>query len=187
MGKIVFATGNKDKLAEAKEILGIEIEGTSLEIDEIQSLDAIEVTVKKARAYFDKLKNPLFVEDVSFFIKSFNGFPGPFIDGFLKNLGNDGLTTLLKNYKDKTSVAQATIVYIDKNGKEHIFIGRVKGKIADKPKGDNGFGWDPIFIPNGSIKTFAQMDLRQKNKYSMRKKALAKLGKWIEKHGKIGT
>ncbi len=52
MGKIVFATGNKDKLAEAKEILGIEIEGTSLEIDEIQSLDAIEVTVKKEKKLF---------------------------------------------------------------------------------------------------------------------------------------
>lgn len=180
MAKLIFATGNKGKLEEAKSILGLEIEGTSLEIDEIQSLDPVEVAVKKARAYYQKLKKPLFIEDQSFFFKSLGGLPGVYIDSFLKNLENDGLTGLLKGRKDRGAMAQVTIVYVNKKAKEHIFIGKVEGRIARRPKGDNGFGWDPIFIPNGSAKTFGQMELTEKNKYSMRKKALMKLKKWLQ-------
>ncbi|MEK7497685.1 MAG: RdgB/HAM1 family non-canonical purine NTP pyrophosphatase [Patescibacteria group bacterium] len=179
MANLVFATGNKGKLLEAKEILGIDVKGTNLEIDEIQSLDPVEVAVKKAKAYYAKLKKPLFVEDFSFFFKSLSNLPGTYIDGFLKSLGNEGLILLLKNRKDKTAIGQATVVYMDRKGKEHVFIGRVKGKITDKPKGDKGFGWDPIFIPDGSVKTFGQMEMKEKNKYSMRKKALLKLKKWL--------
>lgn len=182
MSKLIFATGNKGKLEEAKNILGTEVEGTSLEIDEIQSLDPVEVAIKKARAYYAKLKKPIFVEDQSFFFKSLGGLPGVYIDSFLKSLGNEGLTVLLKGRKDRSAMAQVTVVYMDKKGKEHLFIGQVKGKIATKPKGNKGFGWDPIFIPNGSTKTFGQMELKEKNKYSMRKKALMKLKNWLQKN-----
>lgn len=181
MNKLIFATGNKGKLEEAKIILGIDVVGTNLEIDEIQSLDSVEVAVKKAKEYYKKLKKPIFVEDFSFNFKSLNGLPGVYIDSFLKALGNDGIISLLKNKKDRTAVAQATVVYIDKKGKEHIFIGKVNGKIALKQKGKNGFGWDPIFIPDGSKKTFAEMELKEKNKYSMRKKALMKFKNWLSK------
>jgi len=179
MAKLIFATGNKGKLLEAKEILGIAVEGTSLEIDEIQSIDPIEVAVKKAKAYYQKLKKPIFVEDNAFFFEGLNNLPSTYIDSFSKVLGNNGLVDLLRGRKDRKATAQATIVYVDKKGKEHVFIGKVKGKIASKAKGDKGFGWDPIFIPKGSTKTFGQMELKEKNKYSMRKKALVKLKKWL--------
>lgn len=179
MAKLIFATGNKGKLEEARVILGMDVEGTSLEIDEVQSLDPVEVAVKKAKAYFSQLKKPLFVEDGSVFIKTLGNLPGPYIDSFFRALGNQGIAALLKNKKDRSAVAVVNVVYVNKSGKEYIFEGKVKGKIADNPKGDKGFGWDPIFIPTGSTKTFGQMELAEKNKYSMRKKALLKLKKFL--------
>lgn len=180
MARLIFATGNKGKLTEARVILGQEVKGTALEIDEVQSLDPVEVAVKKARAYFIVLKKPLFVEDGSVFIKALGNLPGPYIDSFSRALGNQGIADLLKNKKDKSAVAVVNVVYVNKSGKEHIFEGKVTGKIADKPRGDKGFGWDPIFIPTGSTKTFGQMELTEKNKYSMRKKALLKFKKWLK-------
>ncbi len=177
MPRVYFATTNEGKLAEAREILGMEVVGTPLEIDEIQSLDPVEVAVKKARTYFQRLKKPIFVEDGSLFFESLNKLPGVYIDSFSKSLGNDGLAKLAGGSR---AVAQVTVVYIDKKDVENVFIGKVKGKIANRPRGEKGFGWDPIFIPEGSRKTFAEMEMAEKNKYSMRKKALLKFKRWLK-------
>lgn len=177
MKKVYFATTNKGKLKEAKAILGIDVLGTPLDIDEIQSLDPVEVATKKAKDYFKIIKKPLFVEDVSLSVKALNGLPGTFINYFLKTLDNQGIVNLLKNKKDRSSSAQTTVVFISKK-ESKVFIGRVSGEISKKPKG-TGFGWDPIFIPNGSRKTFGEMQLKEKNKYSMRAKALNKFKTWL--------
>ena len=181
MIKLYFATGNEGKLKEAQKILGVEIIGSGLEIDEVQSLDPLEVAVKKARAYYDKLKKPIFVEDVSVSIKALNGLPGPYIDAFVKTLGNEGIIDVMKGKEDRRANAQATVVYIPKKGQEEIFVGKVVGSISDKPRG-TGFGWDPIFIPEGETRTFGEMTLEEKNKYSMRAQALKKLKKWLDSH-----
>src|SRR3990167_10568003 len=171
-----FATTNQGKLKEASTILGVEVVGIPLEIDEIQSLDPIEVATKKARSYWSSLKKSLFVEDVALFIDSINGLPGTYIDAFMKALGNEGILEMLKGYKLRTATAQTTIVYVDGKGTEHFFVGKTAGCIALKPRG-GGFGWDPIFIPRGSKKTFGEMDLDEKNKFSMRARALLKFKK----------
>lgn len=178
MNSLIFATGNKNKLAEAESILDIKIKGTSLEIPEVQSLDPVEVAIEKAKAYYEKIKKPLFVEDVSFVFNALNKLPGPYIDGFTKSLGNSGILELLKG-KDRKAVAQTTIAYIKSKNKIYTFEGKMYGEISKSEKGENGFGWDPIFIPNGSIKTLAQMELEEKNKYSMRAKALKKFKNWF--------
>lgn len=182
MKKIYFATTNEGKIKEAKEILGIKVVGSGLEIDEIQSLDPIEVATKKARAYYRKLRKPILVEDVSLSFKSLGGLPATYINDFSGALGNDGLVKLIKS-KDRSAAAQTTLVFYDADG-EHIFIGMVKGKIAKKPKGNSGFGWDPIFIPNGGTRTFAEMEDGEKHQYSMRAIALRKFKKWLEKKEK---
>jgi len=173
---IYFATTNGGKLKEARAILGVEVVGTPLQIDEIQSLDPVEVATKKARSYWSSLKKPLFVEDVALFIDAINGLPGTYIDAFMKALGNEGILEMLKGYKLRTATAQTTIVYVDGKGTEHFFVGKTAGSIALKPRG-GGFGWDPIFIPRGSKKTFGEMDLDEKNKFSMRARALLKFKK----------
>ncbi len=184
MKKIYFATTNEGKLREAINLLGMDVQGVSLDIDEVQSLDPVEVAVKKAESYFRKVKKPLFVEDVSLTIKVMNNLPGPYIDSFMKSLGNDGILNLLKGRRNRNAVVQTTVVYADRNGKTHEFTGVVKGKISENVRGDKGFGWDPIFIPEGARKTFAEMDINEKNNYSMRAKALIKFKEWLSKNEK---
>ncbi|OGM20875.1 non-canonical purine NTP pyrophosphatase, RdgB/HAM1 family [Candidatus Woesebacteria bacterium RIFCSPHIGHO2_01_FULL_38_9] len=178
MKKIFFATTNEGKLNEVRSILGLDVIGTPLEIDEIQSLDPVKVATKKAQAYFERLKKPIFVEDVSLSIESLDGLPGTYIDAFMKTLGNDGIADMMKDKKDRRATAQATVVYVSKKGKEEIFIGKVEGTISDRPRG-KGFGWDPIFIPKGETRTFGEMTQDEKNRYSMRAKALNKFKSWL--------
>ena len=177
---LYFASHNLDKLREAQEILGVPVKAAGFEVDEIQSLDPVEVAVKKVRSYYEKLKKPIFAEDVSVSIKSLKGLPGPYIDAFMKTLGNEGIVEIMNGKKDRNVTVQATVVYVSEKGKEAIFIGKVEGIISEKPKGE-GFGWDPIFIPKGETRTFGQMTMEEKNKYSMRAKALKKFKKWLEK------
>lgn len=181
MQKIYFATTNEGKIAEARLILGIDIESAPLEIDEVQSLDPILVAVKKAKAYYKELKTPLFVEDVSLSFSSLRGLPGPYINDFATVLGNDGLIDLLRGKEDRTAIAQVTIVYIDENGYENVFEGKIEGKITSEPKGTFGFGWDPIFTPTGSNRTFAEMTTEEKNEYSMRGIAFKKFRLHLQK------
>ena len=179
--RIFFATTNEGKIREAQEILGVKVNGTSLEIEEIQSLDPLNVAVAKARAYFDALKEPLFVEDTSLSFEGLNGLPGPYISDMAKALGNEGLAELIKG-KSRKAQAQVTLVFVDSKGKEHSFIGVTEGTIAVSPKGEGGFGWDPIFIPEGEKRTFGEMSLEEKNKYSMRAKALMAFKEWLSSH-----
>lgn len=181
MDKLHFATTNKGKLKEASEILNRRIIGIPGDVEEIQSMDIEKVASQKAMGYYQVLNKPLFVEDVSLSFSALNGLPGAYINDFSKVLGNDGLVELLKNKKDRKAIASTVIAYIPKAEKVYKFKGVVKGSIVNNPRGDRGFGWDAIFVPTGEKRTFAQMSLKEKNKYSMRKKALVKFSKWLDK------
>lgn len=177
--KLIFATSNQNKIDEVKRITNLEIEGTSLEIEEIQSLDPVKVAVEKAKAYFNELKIPLLVEDTSLSFNGLGGLPGPYINDFAKALGNNGLIELLQNRDNRRAVAQVTFALILDENTIHTFEGKVEGVITNEEKGTNGFGWDPVFIPTGSDKTFAEMQDSEKDRYSMRAKALAFLQEFL--------
>jgi len=179
MKKLVFGTTNQGKLKEAREILEMEVEGASYDIDEIQSLDSKEVAIKKAKSFCLRVGEPLFIEDVSLTFNALVDLPGTFIDYFSKSLGNKGLIELLTGFDDRSAVAKTTIVYIESEDNYEVFEGITKGKISEVQKGDDGFGWDPIFVPDGETKTFAEIKSEEKNKYSMRRKALEKFRDWL--------
>jgi non-canonical purine NTP pyrophosphatase (RdgB/HAM1 family) len=179
--QIYFATTNAGKLKEASEILNIEVLGCGLDIEEIQSLDPIKVAVQKARNYYEKLQKPILVEDVSLSFSALNGLPGPYINDFMKSIENDGILKLLKDNPDRLATAQTTLVFIDETQIEHVFVGKIEGRISETTVGDNGFGWDPIFIPEGFDKTFAQMTDAEKNTYSMRSLALNEFKNYLQK------
>ncbi len=179
--KLLFTTTNENKLKEAQTILNIPLEGISLEIDEIQSLDPNKVITQKAIAYFQQIGKPLFVEDNSLTFEALNTLPGTYINDFSKALGNDGLIRLIENYSNRNATATVVIGYIQNFSNIQIFTGTVTGTITSEPRGDQGFGWDPIFIPNGESKTFGEMSLDEKNKYSMRTIALNKFKDWLIK------
>lgn len=179
--KLIFATSNQNKIKEVSRILGseIEVEGTSLEIDEIQSLNPVKVAEEKAKAYFKELRTPLIVEDTSLSFNGLNGLPGPYINDFSKALNNNGLINLLSATDNRRAVAQVTFCLIIDQNNIHTFEGKVEGDISTEEKGTNGFGWDPIFIPLGQEKTFAEMQDSEKDAYSMRAKALSLLQQYL--------
>lgn len=178
--ELLFATTNINKIREAEEILGIKIKGVKLDIKEIQTLDPEEVVKEKAKRAFEQFGQSILVEDASLFFEAWNGLPGVFIDSFMESVGNEGLIRMLSGEKNRSATA---VVYLAiYNGKEFkVHDGKVKGRISLKTKGEKGFGWDPIFIPAGHNRTFAQMKAEEKNKISMRKLAFGKLKKDIEK------
>ncbi len=181
MKNIYLISGNEGKLREFRSIIP-QVKNIRLELDEIQSLDPIKIIEYKLNSAKNKLNNEginfdyIIVEDTSLFIDSLNGLPGPFIKFFLKSIDNDGICKIVNSYSQNINASAKTFIgLIDKEGMTNFFEGEIKGKISKEPRGENGFGWDKIFIPNGSNKTFAQMPSDEKNNISMRKIAIERL------------
>lgn len=168
-------------MKEAQAILGLPLEIADIDPEEIQSLDSTTIVTHKVRQAFERVKKPVFVEDVAVHIDAWGGFPGPFIKFILKAGGNALLLKMLSDEKNRKAVARCTIGYHDGNT-AHTFVGEMNGTIAFSETGKNGFGWDPIFIPEGMTKTLAELSAQEKNEISNRKKALVQLQNFIVKN-----
>ncbi len=180
MKDIIFITGNENKLREAKQILGIEIVSKNLELREIQGVDLEDVIKDKLSHGYEILKKPVMVEDTGLFFNALNGFPGALIKMLLVRCGRDGIVKVLEGFEDKAATAKCAVGFT-KDGKDlKVFIGEVKGQIV-RQRGESGFGWDPIFQPDGYDKTFAEMDSEEKNAISHRFQALKKFKDYIRK------
>jgi non-canonical purine NTP pyrophosphatase (RdgB/HAM1 family) len=178
MNKLYFATGNKGKAEEAKKILDVPIEISQLDLEEIQSMDLEEIAGHKLIQAYQKVKNPVFVDDVALYLDVWDGFPGPFVK-YIHDGSNARLLYMLRNEKVRTGTLIATIGYYD-GSKKHFFTGKLKVSIADKEQGESGWGLDPVLIPEGKDKTFAQMNEEEKNSDSHRSRALAEFKKFLD-------
>lgn len=178
MINIALVTGNKNKAAEVSAILGLDIEPVNLELDEIQAIDVADVALAKAKSAFDKLGRAVIVDDTGMSIAALNGLPGAFVAWFLDALGPSGILDLLAGKTDRSASVKTCIGYADSSGVE-IFTGEVFGSISTEERGTNGFGYDPIFVPAGEDKTYAQMSAEEKNATSMRRQALIKLKEYL--------
>jgi XTP/dITP diphosphohydrolase len=177
--KIVLVSGNKSKAAEVAAILACDIEAIGLDIKEIQSLDVKEVAHAKAVSAFSTLKRPVIVDDTGMEISALNGLPGALVSWFLDALGPSGILRLVKDCADRRAVVRTCIAYADLSGVK-VFVGERAGTITLEERGTNGFGYDPIFIPDGETKTYAEMTTDEKNAISMRLDALVKLKHHLE-------
>ena len=177
MNKLYFITGNENKLREAREIIG-EIESLNINLIEIQSIDAKEIIKHKLNEAKKHHSGNFIVEDTSLIIESMNGLPGPLIKFFEKTIGLNGISKMAKHFGDK-AIARVIIGYSSED-KIEFFEGAINGTIVES-RGENGFGWDKIFIPEGHTKTFAEMSSEEKNKISMRKIAFEKLKEYLNK------
>lgn len=181
MKKIIFITGNKGKLKEAQEILrGIKVVNRETDLPEIQETDArkvIEAKLMEARKHH---KSEYIIEDTSLYFDCLNGLPGPLIKWFLEKLGQKKLFEIAKKLKNFGAEAKTIVGYLDSKGEIRYFEGAVRGKIS-RPRGTGGFGWDQIFTPEGSKKTFGEMLPAEKHKISMRQKSFTKLAKHLKK------
>lgn len=158
--KAVFVTGNDHKRREAARILGVELESASPDIPEIQALDVSEVAATKALAAREALgrpARPVLVEDSGLVIVAWNGLPGALTKWFIASVGVEGLLSMLPPGTDRSAVAVCAVAVAAPDGTVEVFRGQVRGKLAGRTRGESGFGWDPIFIPEGGDLTYAEM------------------------------
>ncbi|HVV15070.1 MAG TPA: non-canonical purine NTP pyrophosphatase [Candidatus Paceibacterota bacterium] len=179
MEKLTFITGNAGKAKYLSEHFHMPVDHIKLDLKEIQSLSLREVVEDKARRAYDIVKAPVLVEDVSLVFAGLKQLPGPLIKWFLETLGNEGLCRLADSLNDRSALAEVEFAICDETG-VHTFGGSIEGTIAESPKGEMGFGWDPIFIPKGYDKTWAEMSDEEKHQTSMRKIALEKVSEFLK-------
>lgn len=181
MKKINFVTSNQEKVKEAKKILEqYKIIQKDIDYPEIQS-EIKEVAKHGSKWCFEKIREPLFIEDSGLFIDKFEGFPGPYSSYIYKKLGNEGILKLMKNIENRRAYFYSIIAYKTEE-KSKLFEGKVKGKITKKVRGKKGFGYDPIFQPKKTKESFGEMKRDKKNQYSHRKKALKKFSSFLTKN-----
>ena len=151
-----FVTGNLNKVREAREILGFEIEHMDLDLPEIQTPDLRAVATAKANQAWEKLQSPVMVEDSGLICAAWNGLPGALVKWFEKSVGCQGMLRMLSGFDNREAYAVCMTAVHD-GAQVRIAEGRVRGSIARQMKGENGFGWDVIFIPEGHSRTYAEM------------------------------
>ena len=191
MNKICFVTGNKNKLREVQKLLFsyhlLSLEDLNFR-DEIQETeDTIEGNaLLKANHIYKKFEINCFSDDTGLFIDSLDGQPGVKSARFAGDNSNseDNISLVLKklNGKENRNAVFRTVICLIFNGEINYFHGEVKGKITEEKTGDKGFGYDPIFIPQGFNKTFSEFTLEEKNKLSHRAIAVRKLVKFLNRH-----
>lgn len=185
---LIFVTSNENKFEEAQEIAkeyGLNIKHQKVSYTEIQAETLEEVVKPSAKEAYKLAGEPCFVEDAGLFINPLNGFPGPYSSYVFKTLGNKGILRLMDGMDDRVAEFRAAVGYCDSNLEPEVFKGRVEGKISVEERGSEGFGYDPIFTPQGGNgETFAEMGVEMKNEFSHRAAAIEKFVKWYASNKK---
>ena len=188
-GRIIFfATGNFHKFDEARRILAeykIAVGMLRVKNVEIQSNSLKEIAEASVKDAFNRCHLPVIVEDAGLFVDALKGFPGPYAAYVYKTISNPGMLKLLANIDDRKATFQSAIAYYDGQSEPVCFEGEAVGRIADDEIWGTlktGFGFDPIFLPEGSKKTFAEMAIEEKNGFSHRANAIRKFAKWYKKN-----
>jgi len=169
----VFVTSRPEKAREASR-LGFSLECVALELAELQSLDPMAVVDAKARSAFAMLGRPVVVEDSGLEIHAWNRFPGALIKWLEKTAGVESLARMLDAFGQREATATCAVAYFD-GSRLTAARGESAGSIAPAPRGQGGFGWDSVFIPEGSSRTFAEMSGAEKDHVSHRRRAWEKL------------
>ncbi len=188
--KLVFATHNQNKFREVKALMPSHIELVNLTdigcFDDIpETATTIEGNAKlKANYVRDHYQLPCFADDTGLEVNALDGAPGVYSARYAgpENNAEANMSKLLKNLENKEdrSAQFKTVIALSLKGTEKLFTGICKGEILHKTRGDQGFGYDPIFQPEGYEQTFAEMEQNQKGKISHRGKAIAILMEFLE-------
>ncbi len=179
---VLFATSNRGKLEEARAILapfGISVEQYDGKGIEIQADTNSEVAAYASRGAAKTAGRPVLVEDAGLYVDSLRGFPGPYSAYAFKTIGVAGIIALLRSSPTKRAARfVSSLAYCEPRGEPSLFEGSALGTITTKPRGRSGFGFDPIFVPEGGDKTFGELTLEEKCAVSHRADAMKKFAKW---------
>ncbi len=191
MRQLIFATHNKNKLDEVRAMfapLGIDvIGGDEAGLPDVEETGATfeENAMLKAKAAHDYTGQMVFAEDAGISIAALGGAPGIYSARFAKKHGGfpavfDVVQTQMGDSLDRSAFYTSCMIIITESGDSHVFNGYLHGNIIKNPVGENGFGFDPIFIPNGMDKTVAQLSKAEKNTISHRASALQQVVNFLK-------
>ncbi len=202
--KICFATNNPKKIKEVSAVLPSNIELVSLkEIGCTEEIPETTPTIEgnseqKAVYVYQKYNTNCFADDTGLEVEALNGEPGVssamYADKIMGSFrdADENMKLVLRNLKQQAEAGNSnrkaqfkTVFTLIVDGKKHQFEGIIKGKIIEEPTGKDGFGYDPIFVPDGYEKTFAKMSLEEKNKISHRAIATRKLVDFLNMLNKV--
>ncbi len=195
MRELIFATNNQHKVREVQSMLDESwklktLKDAGIETDIPEPYDTLEQNaMAKSRFIYGLNYENCFSEDTGLEVTALDNAPGVYSARYAGVHGNDkaNIEKLLRELSGRND-RQArfrTVISLILDGKEYQFEGICDGKIAEAAKGENGFGYDPVFIPDGADQTFAEMDVTEKNKFSHRKKAVSQLLDFLRRyHGK---
>jgi XTP/dITP diphosphohydrolase len=194
MKNLVFATNNDNKLFEVKALVGdvynvLSLKESGINLDIPEPHDTLEANASEKSITIHRITSEnCFSEDTGLEVEALGGEPGVKSARYAgEGKSNaDNIEKLLLALKAETNrkARFRTVISLILDGVEHQFQGICEGVIIDAPRGVGGFGYDPIFIPDGSNLTFAEMTLAEKNQFSHRKKAIAQLLAFLSLHGK---
>jgi XTP/dITP diphosphohydrolase len=187
---LIFATNNQHKVQEIRSVIGdyfdiITLKEAGIDIDIPEPHNTIEANAsEKSKTIYKLTHQNCFGEDTGLEVEALNGEPGVKSARYAGNEKNfeaniDKLLNKL-NAAENRSAQFKTVISLMWNGEEYLFEGITQGKIIHERKGNNGFGYDSVFIPEGSNKTFAEMELAEKNLFSHRRKATDKLIEFLK-------
>lgn len=188
--KIVFATNNKHKLDEIRSILGASY--TIVSMGEIGCSEDIPETagtmegnaLLKAQYIKTHYGYDCFADDTGLEVKSLNNAPGVYSARYAGDSKDSkaNMRKVLKELENQIdrSARFRTVIALISGGKEYLFEGTVEGKLIEEARGNAGFGYDPVFVPEGHTETFAEMGVDVKNKISHRAKAVEQLKKFLD-------
>ena len=163
----VLVTGNRDKLVEARRLCGAELGALELDLPEIQSLDLIEVLRHKAVIAASQVAGPFVVEETGLELAALNGFPGPLVKWMLAAMGAERIAQIADRLGDDRATARCCLLY--QNGDTTVIgEGSTSGRLVLPARGEQGFGWDPVFVPDGESRTYAELEPTLKDRLSHR-------------------
>jgi XTP/dITP diphosphohydrolase len=184
--KIHFATSNQGKFVEVKkalESINIEVEQLGLEYPEVQSSrleDVARFGIGWLMKNIDDEVEEVVLEDAGLFIHTLRDFPGVYSAHVFKTIGIKGILKLMLGESDRSAHFESCIAFCEKGSEPIFFFGNSEGTISSEPRGEGGFGYDPIFVPDGEEKAFAEMTTQEKNQFSHRGKALEGLVEYLK-------
>ena len=172
---LTLVTGNVHKAEEIQTILGLPVKAVKLDLPELQAMEVRDVVVAKAKAAFAIIQSPVLVDDTGLHVDALGGLPGALAAWFLKAVGAEGILRMVGSGGDRRARFVTCIGYCTGPEQVEVFVGDVQGTLAERVQGQNGFGFDPIFVPEGESRTIGAMTTEEKHAVSARGRALEKL------------
>lgn len=184
--RLYLVSSNQGKIRELTRLAegcGIELVPLDVPKVEVQSESLLDIALYSATTAYLIARRPIIVEDSGLYIEHLNMFPGPMSSYVYRTIGVSGILKLMEGAKNRRATFESVIALAAPTLRGvKLFRGRVHGTISEEPRGTGGFGFDPIFVPIGCGKTFAEMSIEEKNAISHRAAAFKAMSRWLSKN-----